>query len=274
MKARIGPGLSIFVPMIGSLVVMGISIALLTQTDSSRTSAGTETRIETDTLNLFCASSNRAVMEACVDDYQRRGGARVAIQYGASQTLLSTIQITKSADLFLPADASYLKQAEAMNLVSDCYWIASMEVIAVVRRGNPKSIKTFDDVLQDGVRFSQANPDAAAVGRLTRQRLITLDRWDEFRLATDTFHGSVSEVANDVLLGSADVGIVFDPMLVSYPMLEPIAMTELEGAVAQVSIGVIASSPNRDLAIDFANFLMSPEGGRAIYRRFGFHTDH
>ncbi|MGB7324142.1 MAG: molybdate ABC transporter substrate-binding protein [Rubripirellula sp.] len=221
---------------------------------------------------LYCASSNRSVIEACCRQYRRQGGGEVIVQYGGSQTLMSSIEITNTGDLFLPADESYLLQAAAANRISDSFAIASMNITAVVHHDNPKSIATLDDLTRGDVRLSQANPDTAAVGRLTRDRLLSIDRWEQLDLATDTYHTSVTEVANDVVLGSADAGIIYDVMLDQYPNLHAVRIEQLDGEAAIVSIGVLSSSDQPEHAIEFAKFLLSTSGGQAIYREFGFHT--
>ena len=60
-------------------------------------------------VSLFCAASNRAVMEEIRAAYEEETGRRVVIQYGPSQTLLSQLEIAKTGDLYLPADDSFLK---------------------------------------------------------------------------------------------------------------------------------------------------------------------
>ena len=67
---------------------------------------------------LFCAASNRAVMEAIRADYEREFGRSIQIQYGASQTLLSSMEVSGSGDLYLPADDSFLEIAREKG--SDC----------------------------------------------------------------------------------------------------------------------------------------------------------
>ncbi|MBC7968415.1 MAG: substrate-binding domain-containing protein, partial [Fuerstia sp.] len=61
-----------------------------------------------DPIIVFCAASNRAVLEAIRADYEKEFERSVQVQYGPSQTLLSSIEVSGTGDLFLPADDSYL----------------------------------------------------------------------------------------------------------------------------------------------------------------------
>ena len=117
-------------------------------------------------------------MEKIVAVYTREFGREIEIQYGGSQTLLSQLGVTGTGDLYLPADDSYLNMAREMGLASEILPIAKMEVVVAVKKGNPKSIQNFDDLLRDDVKLVQANPDATAVGKVTRQMLTESGQWE------------------------------------------------------------------------------------------------
>ncbi|WP_186775499.1 molybdate ABC transporter substrate-binding protein [Rubripirellula tenax] len=255
--------------MTGSILIWGCALGLLCGADRVQRNASSVS--DQRPLVVLCASSNRGVIDACCREYHRRCGDEVVVQYGASQTLLSSIEITNAGDLFLPADDSYLSHAAAQGRISDSFALASMNVVAVVRRDNHKSIATLDDLDRRDIRLSQANPDTAAVGRLTRDRLASIGYWEKIDRATDTYHTSVTEVANDVVLGSADVGFIFDAMLKSYPDLHAIQIEQLVDTTAELGIGILSSSDQRERAIKFVGFLLNDDGGQAIYRQFGFH---
>ena len=82
----------------------------------------------------------------------------------------------------------------------------------------------------------QASPDASAIGKRTREALIENKLWDRLESATLAFQTTVTDVANDLVVESADAGIVYDAMLKPYPKLEAIELPELEGIVSQVSL--------------------------------------
>src|SRR5215204_6390781 len=62
-------------------------------------------------LVVYCAASNKSVLEAIRGDYEKAFGTELQIQYGASQTLLAALEVAGAGDLYLPADDSYLKLA-------------------------------------------------------------------------------------------------------------------------------------------------------------------
>ncbi|GAA5507206.1 molybdate ABC transporter substrate-binding protein [Novipirellula caenicola] len=253
----------------GSVIVFVICMALLFATDGDRTSDG---GFDSRPLMLYCAASNRAVMDKVIRDYQLEFQRRIHVQYGPSQTLLSSIAVSKTGDLFLPADDSYLKIAEQKQLVVQQFPIAMMHAVVGVRKDNPHSISKLDDLLQDDIRFVQASPDSAAIGKVTQTALKRLGRWDAIDAATIGYRTSVNEVANDIEAGSADAGIVYDAVLHTYPNLSFVRIAELKDAASQVSIGIIATTRHREAAAHFARYVSRSARSREHYKNYGFDT--
>ncbi|GDX90720.1 hypothetical protein LBMAG46_07250 [Planctomycetia bacterium] len=258
-----------------SLLMMAGMVLLLVQSDRPRVrqpQAGEAASSDgaSAELSLFCAASNRSVLEPIRERYERETGHRVQIQYGASQTLLSQLQVAGAADLFLPADDSFLRMARESGLVAEVLPIATMRCGLVVRRGNPLGIRSVADLLRDGIRLVQANPDAAAVGKVSRQVLTKQGIWDAVNAATDGFRTTVNDVANDVEVGAADAGIVYEVVLYGRPELEFVDVVELEGATSQVSMGVTTACSQPAAALHFARYVSAEDRGLEEYRRQGF----
>src|SRR4029079_4817867 len=130
-----------------------------------------------------------------------------------------------------------------------------MQPFVAVAKGNPKQIKRLDDLLRDDVRVAQANPDAAAIGKLTRTALSASGHWQTLHAKTTVFKTTVNEVANDVKIGAVDAGIVFDAVLHDYPTLEAVSIPELAGATAHVAVAVLIASKQPQEANHFARYL-------------------
>ncbi|NJK32596.1 MAG: solute-binding protein [Deltaproteobacteria bacterium] len=68
-------------------------------------------------------------------------------------------------------------------------------------------MRSFQDLLRKDVRLVQANPDAAAIGKVTRDVLQSAELWEQLDAATAGYRTTVNDVANDVLIGAADAGL-------------------------------------------------------------------
>ena len=260
--------------LLGSLLALTLMFMMLGR--STRPPSSSETFNESgeaasqSPLMLFCAASNRAVMEKVVADYAAQFGRQVDVQYGPSQTLLSQMEVSQVGDLYLPADDSYLEMGREKELVAEILPIAMMQGVIAVKKGNPKSINQFADLLNKEVRLVQAEPEAAAIGKVTRRVLKEVGKWESLHQATTAYRTTVTEAANDVLVGAADAAIVYDAVLHTYPDLEFVELPELEPTSSQISIGIIQSTKRPSQALHFARFLSASDRGLQRYKEFGF----
>lgn len=223
-------------------------------------------------LVIYCAASNKGVLEAILADYAHEFGVRHQIQFGASQTLLAALEIAGEGDLYLPADESYLDLARERKLVAKQYPLATMQPLVAVAKGNPKQIKQYSDLLRDDVRVAQANPDAAAVGKLTRDALSATGQWEKLYAKTTVYKTNVNEVANDVKVGAVDAGIIYDAVLHDYPTLEAVPLVELASVKAQIAVAVLSTSRHLHQAEQLARYIAARDKGLVRYREFGFQT--
>jgi molybdate transport system substrate-binding protein len=254
--------------LIAVAATLGLLVSLFTGCTNQSPSAPQSTASQP--LVVYCAASNKGVMEAIRADYEREFKTELQIQYGASQTLLAALEVAGAGDLYLPADDSYLKLARDRNLLVDEYPLATMSPVVAVAKGNPKQIQKLDDLLNDSVRVAQAMPDATAIGKLTRAALTASGTWEKLDKNTTVYKTTVNEVANDVKVGAVDAGIVFDAVLHDYDTLEGVKIPELADVKAQVAIAVLAGSKQAKQANHFARYLAARDKGLEKYRDFGF----
>ncbi len=254
--------------LISSIILLGGMLWLLSGNDS-RVELGRPSNNESPIL-LYCAASNRAVVEAVAAKYKAEFGRSVHVQYGASQTLLSSLQVSGVGDLYLPADDEYIELGRKAELVDEVIPVAKMKAVLAVAKGNPKKLIKLDDLLRKDVRFVQVNPDAAAIGRISRNRLQESGWWDKLQKASIGDRTTVTDVANDVVIGAADVGIVYDVVVHSFPQLEAVEVPELESAVSDVAVGVLRSTKNSQAALHFARYLAAKDRGLKHFAENGY----
>lgn len=224
-------------------------------------------------LLVFCAASHRAAMDEIRDDFLAREGCEIEVQYGASQSLLSAIEVSRTGDVYLPADALFLRLAEQKDLIETSQSVARMNVVALVASGNPKGIRQFDDLLRDDVRLVMASATTSALGRRVRESLIPRKLWRPLDDAADAERTTVTEAANDVAVGAADVSLVYDAVAVSYPQLQTVSFDELATARSLVSAGTLRWSDQTEAGNRFLRYLASDEGGRWIFGKHGFDVE-
>ena len=255
--------------LIGSAAVFAAMLFLMNASNSPQRNRGLSDQVQ-EPLVVFCAASNRAVLELIRIQYEKEFGRPIQIQYGASQTLLSNIELSGTGDLYLPADDSFVELGLAKGILSEVLPLATMNGVVAVRRGNPKNIHSFSDLLRPEIRLVQASPDAAAIGKRTKIVLMEEKLWDRLEAETIAFRTTVVDVANDMVVNAADAGIVYDAVLKSYPDLESVPMPELHGIVSKVSLAVVSRSKQSQTALHFARYVAAKDRGLVHYAEQGF----
>lgn len=224
-------------------------------------------------LVLYCAAGVRYPVEEIVARYQSRYGTTVTIQYGGSNTLLSQLEVARAGDLFLAADQTYVQLAVRKGLVAETIPLAFQTPLIAVRKGNPKGVFTVEDLLREDVTVALANPEGAAVGKVTQELLAASGHWDRLAshvTARGVFKPTVNEVANDIKLGSIDAGIVWDSTAAQYPELEVVKVEQLDRGSSLMEIGVLTSARDAAAALRFARFVGARNEGLQIFEQHAF----
>lgn len=268
--------------LLGSLLLLaGLALALMRNDASRRIPPPASTGFTGNSVSesavapivLYCAASNRAVIDAIVQQYTKECGRQVDVQYGPSQTLLTTLQVSGHGDLYLPADSSYIDMAKSKELVQEVFPIAKMHAVVAVAKGNPKNIQSFDDLLKPEIKLVQANPDAAAIGKVVRDELQKQGLWDQLSKNTVAFRMTVTDIANDVALGAADAAIVYEAVLHGNAKVEAVPLKELVGATSDVCLAVARGTVQPPNALHFARYVAASDRGLKQYAANGFEVE-
>ncbi|MCH9791482.1 MAG: molybdate ABC transporter substrate-binding protein, partial [Planctomycetes bacterium] len=255
-----------------SLLFLVIMVGLLVYSPSKDSS---ETASQDDaSLLMYCAAGIKPPVAASAAQFAEEVfGVPVHLQYGGSGTLLSNLQVAKQGDLYLAADTSYIEIAREKNLVKEAIPVAQMRPVIMVKKGNPKKIQSIDDLTKEGVSFSLANPDAASIGKLAKKELQNAKKWDAISKSARVFKPTVSEVANDILLGAVDAGIVWDATVNQHSdQAEMIEVPEFAKSVKNVTVGILKSSQKPQQALMFARYLQAPGKGGKHFSGMGYQT--
>ncbi len=217
------------------------------------------------TLLVYCAAAVKPPVEEIAHAYERDFGVTVQLQYGGSGTLLSSIRIAKSGDLFVASDNSYIRLGREQGVIAEAIPLVQMHPVIVVRHGNPKHIQTVADLLRDDVAVALANPEAASIGKVTARLLELTGTWAALKPRVKVFKPTVNDVANDVKLGTVDAGIVWDATARQYPELQLVEAPPLTGNTETVTVGLVSACRQPAAALHFARYLAARDGGLPVF---------
>lgn len=230
----------------------------------------TQSNQHTNPIVVYCAAALKPAMQAVAAEYESETGMPIEFRFGNSEQILAQASIGGDGDLLLPADSSYVRAARASGVAIESMPLAKMRAVVLVRPGNPRGIARFEDLLQKELRIGQANPDAAAIGKVTRDHLQKSGRWDRLHANTLVYHTTVTDAANAVLVGANDAALVWDAVAANYPSLTVVRLKELDGAIGTVEIAVLKSATDPDAARRFVQFVRAAEHGQKAFRAAGF----
>ncbi len=226
-----------------------------------------------DHLLLYCAAGLRDPLQSIIGDYQCAYGLTVDVQYGGSGTLLSSLAVAGRGDLYLAADARHMDLAVERGLAVETIPIARQHLVLLAQPGNPKRVRGLADLVRPEIRVAYANPEVASAGKAIQRVLEKLGTWEVAKRQAAVFKPTVNDVANDVVLGSVDVGVVWQPLAALHPGLASIAVPELTAQSELIRIGVLTSSTQARQALHFARYLSARDRGLETFARAGYQVE-
>ena len=225
-------------------------------------------------LLLYCGAGIRPPVAEAAEAFQAETGVTVQCDYAGSGLLISKIKATKSGDLFMPGDAEYVDIAAKAGLVASqrdvCYFVP----VILVRKDNPKGIKSLADLAKPGIQLGLGDSRACAVGQVS-ERIFAKNKIPLESIQKNlTFNAvTVNELGLQLKTGHLDAVIVWDAVAAQYAgSADVVAIPPEQNVVSRVPIAVLGCSKQPELAGQFADFLAS-DRGRAIFRKHHYTTD-
>ncbi len=228
---------------------------------------------QTKELLLYCGAGIRPVADELVETFRQQYGTKIVIDYAGSEVLLSKIRLVRQGDLYMPGDKHYVEQAERENMILShrpvCYWVPTI----LVQKGNPKNISTLHDLIQPGLKLGLGDPNACAIGRVTRQILAKNNiAWQDIKERVAYQSLTVNELGMQIQAKALDAVIVWDAMARYYSQYgDQMSIAPEKNVISTVDIGVLTFTKQRELADKFVDFATG-QSGREIFEKHHYRT--
>ncbi len=274
--------------------VMVLSFAACAAPATEETAAPEETTAEETVpeaepveLIVFAAASMTETMNQIAELYKAKApNVTLTYNFDSSGTLKTQIQEGAECDLFISAGQKQMNQlditadpevnTDKLDFVLEGTRVNLLEnrVTLCVPEGNPKDIKSFDDLtdkLKEGsVLMAMGNSDVP-VGQYT-QKILAFYGLDEEKLAKDgviTYGTNVKEVTTQVTEASVDCGVVYctDAFSAGLTTVD-YATKEMCGQVIYPA-AVLKVSKNQEAAKEFLAYLQTDEAMK-VFEAVGF----
>jgi len=143
-----------------------------------------------------------------------------------------------------------------------------------VQKGNPKGIKSLQDLAKPGVRVAIANPEGVCVGSFAVEIIeknLTKEQKEQFRKNLVNFTASCSKTANAIALKQADAVIgwrVFEYWNSDLIKTIPLKKEQIV-RVGYIPIAISKYSKNPKLAQKFIDFLTSKKA-KEVFAKYHY----
>lgn len=277
----------IFALLIAAVMVLSLAACAAPATEETAAPEETVPEAEPVELIVFAAASMTETMNQIAEMYKTVApNVTLTYNFDSSGTLKTQIQEGAECDLFISAGQKQMNQlditadpevnTDKLDFVLEGTRINLLEnrVTLCVPEGNPKDIKSFDDLadkLKEGsVLMAMGNSDVP-VGQYT-QKILAFYGLDEEKLAKDgviTYGTNVKEVTTQVTEASVDCGVVYCTDAFSAG-LTPVdyATKEMCGQVIYPA-AVLNISKNQEAAKEFLAYLQTDEAMK-VFEAVGF----
>ena len=236
--------------------------------------AAAPSRAQAADVLVFAAASLKNAMDDAVAAFEKNGGDKVNVSYGASSALAKQLEAAAPADMFVSADLDWMDYAEKRSLIRSETRknFLGNRLVLVAPASSDVKVEIAPDfplaTLLGGGRLSIADPDAVPAGKYGKAALEKLGVWRsvEDKLArAENVRAALFFVAR----GEAPLGIVYQtdaaaekgvkiagvfPENTHPPIVYPIALT---------------SRSKTPAAAKFLAFLESP-AAKPLFERQGF----
>ncbi len=238
-------------------------------------------------LIVFAAASMTETMEQIAQNYKDVApNVTLVYNFDSSGTLKTQIEEGADCDIFISAANKQMDQLDitadkevnkdGLDYVDESTRIKLLEnkVALAVPEGNPKNIKSYDDLvagLKDGsILLAMGNEDVP-VGQYT-QKIFAYYDLDEDKLNKDgviTYGSNVKEVTTQVSEGAVDCGIIYSTDAFSAGLtVVDTATKEMCGQVIYPA-AVLKISKHPEEAGEFMKYLESDES-KEVFESVGF----
>ncbi len=194
---------------------------------------------------------------------------------------LGNLTLTARPDVY-EAGALKLKTLASQHQVSSYVTYATNDLAIMVRKGNPKHIRSLEDLGRADVRLSMPNPQWEGVARLIEnslhqaggaalvQKVMVTKRREGTTFLTHVHH---RQTALRIMQNLSDAGVTWQSEVSFQERIgNPIAGVSIPSRYNTTGIyaaGVLVNAPHPQAGKLWVSFLQSKEA-QSIYREFGF----
>jgi len=231
------------------------------------------------TLLVFAAGSLTESFTELGQSFEKQLGTKVELNFANSNTLAEQILQGAPADVFAPAALDFMEKLVEKDRVNaqSVKLFARNQLVVILPKSNPADLHTLQDLAKPGIKLvmgAKKGPQGKYVEAFLSNASASADFGADYKDAVYanvvSYESTAKSVVSKVVLGEADAGIAYitDAASAADKVLT-IPIPEALNVIAEYPIAPLKEASNPQLAQQFVDFVLSPEG-QQILAKYGF----
>ena len=196
----------------------------------------------------------------------------IDMTFGGSGTLLNQMKLEEMGDIYMPGSDDFMDKAEKQKVVlkPTRKIVAYLVPMICVQHGNPKKIRSLQDMARPGVTVGLAKAGAVCLGDVSDEILKKAGLEQQVKKNCISYASSCELTQQMVQLGEVDAIIGWDSFKSWAPdKIDVVKLPKKLLRVRNIPAAVSVYSKQRKEAGEFINFLTSSKG-KAIFAKHGY----
>jgi molybdate transport system substrate-binding protein len=230
--------------------------------------------IQSQKVSIAAASDLKFALDSIISVYQNQHPSeKIQVTYGSSGKFFEQIQYNAPFDLYFSADVSYPQKLKEQGFtISEVKTYGIGRIVIWSKKINP-NIEKMNSLLNPKMnKIAIANPDHAPYGEKAKESMQYYKIYDQVK-SKFVYGENISQTAQFVELGAADIGILALSLALSPPMEKAggnyYVIPEKSHQPLEQGYVVLKHAKNNPNAVKFYNFVATPTA-IAILTHFGF----
>lgn len=224
------------------------------------------------TVKVFAGAASKPPLEELAKLYEKKTGVKVELTFGGSGTMLSQMIMAKAGDVYVPGSDDFMDKAEAKEVVAKGKRQVAAYLIPTigVQKGNPKGIKSLEDLARPGIMVGVGVPEAVCLGDIAVEVFKETGLTEKVAPNIVTHANSCEQVAAILRMKQVDAVIGWDVFASWAPKeIETIPLPPKLRKYRYIPAAVTKFAEDPAAAQRFVDFICS-RTGKAVFKKQGY----
>ncbi|MBI1904381.1 MAG: substrate-binding domain-containing protein [Planctomycetia bacterium] len=203
---------------------------------------------ERPVLQMSAGAMTQRAVERTIQEFQKREGVEVGTIYDGCGQLVGGMKAGARPDVYLACDRPFMDMVHRadLNLFFDPRNVSRTAAVIITQKGNPKGLRTLEDLSRKGLRLALCDSHQSALGALTDALLTKRGILEQVRRNAAATNATADRCVENVVVGGLDAAIVYRVnTTLQREKLEVIAIDDpLAYAVQPIAVGRNSDYPN------------------------------